>query len=118
MDALAFYRKIPEEVFLEFCFLLDFQVLIFDFSDFTPDVGHDKKVLVLVLRDHLDTLIGKFDLIVFLIDHEEEFGVHLGHFAVVVLHVKILGLLQELLDAFFTQEFDQGFVFGKAPMDP
>src|SRR5690606_13611035 len=40
------------------------------------------------------------------------------HVAVVVLHVLVLSLLQDLLDAFLAEELDQGLIFWKCAVSP
>ena len=116
--AFSFDIKITKECFFFFGFFFGLQLFAFNLGQCRTDIGQYKKVFVFfIARKAFDAFFGQFDLIGFLVDDKKEFLVDDMHFPVVVLHVVIFGLLQQLLDALFTQKFDERFVFGKSPID-
>ena len=104
--------KIFKKRFFKGCLFLRIQLLRFYFSNFTSNVWKDKKVRIrIVFGKHLNSFFGEVNLIVFFVYNKVQFCIHYVHFSVVVLHVVIFCFLQELFDSFFTQKFDECFVF-------
>ena len=50
----------------------------------------------------------------FLINYKIKIIGYFVHVLAIILHIEVLRLLQELLDPFLTQEFDQGLVLGES----
>ena len=95
--------------------LLVREVALLQLGHLGADVGqHEEPVLVEIFRQHLVSLVGQFHRIEFFVDDEEQVVGDLRHTAVVVLHVGVLGLLHQCLDARFREVFDQRLVLGQA----
>ena len=96
-------------------FLLGSEVLLLQLGYLISDIGKDEELLVgytggykvVALVSHLHTPI------LLLYDKIKVISNQM-HLAVVVLHVEILGLLQELLHARLGEELDQRIVLGKS----
>ena len=71
VDSLAFYREILKERLFLFGLFLDLQIFRLDGCDLAADIRHNKEVLLLIPRYVLDSFIGKFDRVLFLLDHKE-----------------------------------------------
>ena len=111
MHALRLDRVVVDHLVAFLRLLLGRQAAFLQFCDFGADVGHhEESVFVEVFRQRLVALVREFHRVEFLVDDEVEVVGDLGHAAVVVLHVGVLGLLHQRLDALFREVFDQRFV--------
>ena len=114
MDTFAFFAKLLVELILEGIFFLFGKVLFFNIGNFSPYVRHYEEVFIFSLRHFIDTLIGKFYLVIFFIDNKKEILIYLVHLAVVILHIVVFSLLKELLHTLFAEELNQCFVLRKS----
>ena len=111
VHALRLDRVVVDHLVAFLRLLLGRQAAFLQFCDFGADVGHhEESVFVEVFRQRLVALVREFHRVEFLVDDEVEVVGDLGHAAVVVLHVGVLGLLHQRLDALFREVFDQRFV--------
>ena len=87
------------------------------FRELTGNIGqHEELGIVDLLGQPSRTLIGEVAGVQLLVNHEVEGLHHLGHTAVVVLHIDILGGLHTRLDTFLGQELDEGLVLRQTLM--
>ncbi len=63
--------------------------------------------------EFVDTFVGEFYRAVLFVDNEVEGVGHLGHLAVVVLHVVGLGFEEDIFHALEREELDELVVFGQ-----
>ena len=62
------------------------------------------------------TLVGQFDGMLLLIDHEVQRISNFRHLALIVLDIEVFGFLHQLLHARLTQELDERLIFRKSLM--
>ena len=114
MHTLRLDRVVVDDLILALGLLLGRDVALLQIGDLAADVGqHEESVLVEVLRQHVVSLVGELYRVELLVDDEVEVVDDLGHAAVVVLHVYVLGLLELGLDTRLREELDQRLVFGQ-----
>ncbi len=79
------------------------------------DVGQYKELVIIDLGgEPCSSLIGKVGTVELLVYHKVERFDGLGHTAVVVLHIHLLGTLQTRLDAILREIFDKRLVLGES----
>ena len=79
------------------------------------DVGQYKELVIIDLGgEPCSSLIGKVGTVELLVYHKIERLDGLGHTAVVVLHIHLLGTLQTRLDAILREIFDKRLVLGES----
>ena len=99
MHTLRLDRVVVDDLILALGLLLGRDVALLQIGYLAADVGqHEESVLVEVLRQHVVSLVRQLYRVELLVDDEVEVVDYLGHAAVVVLHVYVLGLLELGLD--------------------
>ena len=113
VDALRLRREVLVCLGLGFSlFLVAEAIVLLNAHHYRPYVWQHKQVLVvLTLREVLRPLVEQLNLTIFLVDVEVEFVIDEVHALGVLLHVVVLGLLQDDAHAVFGQKLDQGSVF-------
>ena len=112
MHALRLDRVVVDHGVALLRLLLGREVALLELGHLGADVGqHEEPVLLEVFRQLLVSLVREFHRVELLVDDEVERVGDLGHAAVVVLHVGVLGLLHQGLDARLGEELDQRLVF-------
>ena len=72
-----------------------------DFGDFGSYFGDHEEVEIVWTRDKLNSLIGQFNLIIFLLNYELKFGINFWHLPIVILHIVVFVFLKDLFNSFF-----------------
>ncbi len=113
MHALRLDAVVGHYVVLTLLFLLGGQGgVVLHLGNLATHIGQDEELRVLGgTRQGINTLVGQFDSLVFLVDDEIEFVGGDVHVLLVLLHIELFGLLQAHLDTRLAQILDQGFVF-------
>ena len=115
VDTLALHAVVGHQLVLliDVSLLVDLLLvlLLLQLRELSGDVGQDEELVVIDLGgEPSGTLVGEVAGVEFLVGHEVE-GLHsLGHLAVVVGHVVLLGLEHTALDAVLGEELDEGLV--------
>ena len=114
MHTLGLDRIVLKQRILLLSLFLGGEVLVLHGTELRRDIGEDKEIRVgSSAREHLDTLVGKLDGMVFLVDHEEQRLHRLGHLAVVVGHIFGFHLEHQLFDTILAEIADKGSVLGE-----
>ena len=113
--ALRLYGIVRHEfVLLVHALLVAQSRLHFESRQLAGDVGQHKQLgIVHFIGQPACTLVGQVARVQFLVYHEEEGCYALGHAAVIVLHVYLLGLQHACLDTFLREILDEGLVLGQ-----
>ncbi len=114
VNAGALDAIILHELLLLLELLLFPHVVVVDADQFRRQIRHGEKVLVLHVADEvLDAFFGELDLVLFLVNHEKQFRVGLGHLALVVREVISLCFQELLTYAVLAQELDERLALGQ-----
>ena len=111
VDAVALDGEVAVDFLFFGGFFLGGEVLVLEFGDHAADVGELVEIAVLAeAGEEVHALVGEFDAALLLVDGEVEVVVDDVHVFVLLLHVEILGALEDGLDAGFGEELDERFV--------
>ena len=115
MHSFRLQRIVRQQGGLLSLFFLGSDVLLLQLGYLIADIGKDEELLVGDTGgDKVVALVGHLHASVLLLYDKIQVIGNQVHLTVVVLHVEILGLLQELLHARLREELDQRIVLGKS----
>ena len=90
-----------------------------NFCNSRTDIRQNEELIVIhVLGDEFESLFRQLDRVMLFINDEIQFGIHLVHFLVLILHVIVLRFLENLLHTRLTQILDQCLVLRQRPITP
>ena len=108
--AFGLHAVVSQNLIFLLAFLFVAQSCLLHFSHFATHIWEYEELGIFhVACERINTLVGEFDSLMFLINHEIELVGSDMHMLLVFLHIELFGLLQAYFHTRLAQVFDQRF---------